>query len=48
MIANKNEAQAKAIMLHVPGVQAVSFTFKHGTTIPMDTSNIRFVFVELL
>ena len=48
MIVDKSEAQAKAIVLHIPGVHAVSFTIKNGTTIPTDTANIHLIFLEVI
>jgi len=48
MIVGKSEAQAKAVVLHIPGVHAVSFTFKNGTTIPTDIRDIHLIFLEMI
>jgi len=48
IMAGKTGAQAKAVLLHVVGVQSVSITLNNTTTVPTDTRNIQVVLVEML
>jgi hypothetical protein len=48
MIAGESEKEAKAIVLHIPGVQTVSLSIRNGTTIPTDVQQIHLVFVEIM
>jgi len=48
MMAGKSETQARAVLLQVVGVQSVSITLKHTTTVPTDTRTIQMVLVEML
>ena len=48
MIAGKSEKEAKAIVLHIPGVQTVSFSIRNGTAIPADVQQIHLIFVEIM
>ncbi len=46
MIAGKSIVQAKAVLLHTVGVNAVSLSIKNGTAVPADKNRISFVVVQ--
>ena len=46
MLAGTSQAQATALLLHLTGVQSVSLTFSHGTTLPKDTTRIALLIIE--
>ncbi len=47
MIAGKSQAQAKAILLHLTGVQSVSVSLTNGTTLPTDVERIHLLLLQL-
>jgi hypothetical protein len=48
MIRGKSKDEAIALLLHMPGVQAVSISTKNGNTIPTDIERIHLNFVEIM
>ncbi len=48
VIAGKNEAQAKALLLQIPGVKTVSLSVKNGTHLPTDTNTIHIIVLEMV
>jgi len=47
MIAGMSRDKARAIVLHLVGVQSASVTLTQGTTIPTDTAQIHLLFVQV-
>lgn len=46
MLAGKSKQQATTLLLHLVGVQSVSLTLTHGTTLPKDTAHIALLLIE--
>ena len=46
MLAGTSQAHATSLLLHLAGVQSVSLTLTHGTTLPKDTTRIALLIIE--
>jgi len=47
MIVGMSQDKAKTTLLHMAGVQSVSFTTTNGTTVPTDIAHIHLLFVQV-